>query len=107
LANGIHEDSIAIAGQGISDIYLLHGSQQSKASKPPFTGVFSGIAYTVKTNGFFALYDGLGVTLLFSIPKAGIRFGGHLNFISLWPSFLLQEILGVKIFFVVKTENSQ
>mmetsp|Transcript_7722 Transcript_7722/g.8190 ORF Transcript_7722/g.8190 Transcript_7722/m.8190 type:complete len:293 (+) Transcript_7722:87-965(+) len=50
---------------------------QSKTSKPPFTGVLSGIVYTVKNKGFFALYDGLGVTLLFSIPKAGIRFGAN------------------------------
>jgi solute carrier family 25 citrate transporter 1 len=43
----------------------------------PFNGVASGIVYTVKKSGFLSLYDGLGVTLLFSIPKAGIRFGGN------------------------------
>lgn len=36
-----------------------------------------GIKYTVRTHGFLALYDGLSVTLLFSVPKAGIRFGGN------------------------------
>lgn len=52
---------------------------QTKAPgvKPPFTGVISGILYTVKTTGFFSLYNGLGVTLLFSVPKAGIRFGAN------------------------------
>lgn len=45
--------------------------------KPPFTGVISGLVYTVKTTGFFSLYNGLGVTLVGSIPKAGIRFGGN------------------------------
>eukprot|EP01084_Bolivina_argentea_P155770 271447_1 len=44
---------------------------------PKFTGVFSGIAFTVKTEGFLALYRGLFPTLLGSIPKAGIRFGGN------------------------------
>ena len=33
--------------------------------------------YTVRTTGFFSLYNGLGVTLLFSVPKAGIRFGAN------------------------------
>jgi len=36
----------------------------------------SGLAYTVRTNGFFGLYRGLAPTLIGSIPKAGIRFGG-------------------------------
>jgi solute carrier family 25 (mitochondrial citrate transporter), member 1 len=31
----------------------------------------------VKTTGFLSLYNGLGVTLVGSIPKAGIRFGGN------------------------------
>lgn len=45
--------------------------------KPPFTGVYSGLVYTVRTTGFFSLYNGLGVTLVGSIPKAGIRFGAN------------------------------
>lgn len=36
----------------------------------------SGIVYTVRTNGFFSLYRGLAPTLIGSVPKAGIRFGG-------------------------------
>lgn len=40
-------------------------------------GVISGLVYTVKTTGFLSLYNGLGVTLVGSIPKAGIRFGGN------------------------------
>lgn len=45
--------------------------------KPVYTGVVSGLVYTVRTTGFFSLYNGLGVTLVGSIPKAGIRFGGN------------------------------
>lgn len=41
------------------------------------TGVISGLTYTVKTTGFLSLYNGLGVTLVGTIPKAGIRFGGN------------------------------
>ena len=48
-----------------------------KGQAPPFTGVISGLVYTVKTTGFFSLYNGLGVTLVGSVPKAGIRFGGN------------------------------
>jgi solute carrier family 25 citrate transporter 1 len=32
--------------------------------KPPFTGVWSGLTYTVRTTGFLSLYNGLGVTLV-------------------------------------------
>ncbi|KAL7527110.1 hypothetical protein ACHAWF_002043, partial [Thalassiosira exigua] len=41
----------------------------------PYKDMVSGVLYTVKTLGFFALYYGLTPTLLGSIPKAGIRFG--------------------------------
>lgn len=41
----------------------------------PYTDMISGILYTVKTLGFFALYYGLTPTLIGAIPKAGIRFG--------------------------------
>ena len=44
---------------------------------PPYSGVFSGIAYTVRQTGFFSLYRGLEPTLIGSVPKAGIRFGGN------------------------------
>jgi len=37
----------------------------------------TGLSYTVRTTGFLSLYSGLGITLLFSIPKAGIRFGSN------------------------------
>lgn len=43
----------------------------------PFTGIYSGLVYTVRTTGFLSLYNGLTVTLVGSIPKAGIRFGGN------------------------------
>jgi solute carrier family 25 citrate transporter 1 len=43
--------------------------------KLPYTGMISGLSYTVRTTGFFSLYRGLAPTLLGSVPKAGIRFG--------------------------------
>ena len=43
--------------------------------KLPYSGMVSGLSYTVRTTGFFSLYRGLAPTLLGSIPKAGIRFG--------------------------------
>jgi solute carrier family 25 citrate transporter 1 len=55
----------------------LQLQKKTTGVKPPFTGVISGLVYTVKTTGFFSLYRGLGVTLIGSIPKAGIRFGGN------------------------------
>ena len=47
----------------------------AKNSKLPYTGMISGLSYTVRTTGFLSLYRGLAPTLLGSIPKAGIRFG--------------------------------
>lgn len=47
---------------------------------PPFTGIGSGLVYTVRTTGFLSLYNGLAPVLLFSVPKAGIRFGGNTYF---------------------------
>jgi solute carrier family 25 (mitochondrial citrate transporter), member 1 len=41
----------------------------------PYTGMISGLRYTVQTTGFLSLYRGLAPTLIGSIPKAGIRFG--------------------------------
>jgi len=32
--------------------------------KPLYTGVISGLKYTVQTTGFLSLYRGLGVTLV-------------------------------------------
>lgn len=43
----------------------------------PYKGVWEGLVYTCRTTGFLSLYRGLGVTLIGSIPKAGIRFGGN------------------------------
>jgi solute carrier family 25 (mitochondrial citrate transporter), member 1 len=47
----------------------------AKLSAPPYTGMISGLRYTVQTTGFFSLYRGLAPTLIGSVPKAGIRFG--------------------------------
>ncbi|KAJ8611961.1 hypothetical protein CTAYLR_004409 [Chrysophaeum taylorii] len=51
---------------------------------PPFTGIGSGLVYTVRTTGFFSLYNGLAPVLIFSIPKAGIRFGANTYFKNLF-----------------------
>ena len=32
--------------------------------QPPYTGMISGLTYTVKTTGFLSLYKGLSVTLV-------------------------------------------
>lgn len=53
---------------------------------PPFTSIGSGLVYTVRTTGFFSLYNGLAPVLLFSIPKAGIRFGANTYFKNLFRS---------------------
>lgn len=46
-----------------------------KTGKLPYTGMISGLTYTVKETGFLSLYRGLAPTLVGSMPKAGIRFG--------------------------------
>jgi solute carrier family 25 citrate transporter 1 len=46
-----------------------------KGAKVPYTGMISGLSYTVRTTGFLSLYRGLAPTLIGSVPKAGIRFG--------------------------------
>lgn len=46
-----------------------------RTGKLPYTGMISGLSYTVRTTGFLSLYRGLAPTLLGSMPKAGIRFG--------------------------------
>ena len=52
-------------------------SKAPGGAAPPFTGIASGLSHTVRTQGFFALYTGLTPTLIFSVPKAGIRFGAN------------------------------
>ena len=41
----------------------------------PYTSMYGGLRYTVRTTGALSLFTGLTPTLLFSAPKAGIRFG--------------------------------
>lgn len=48
---------------------------RAKGVKLPYTGMISGLSYTVRTTGFLSLYRGLAPTLVGSVPKAGIRFG--------------------------------
>ena len=49
---------------------------QLKTKTPKYTGIVSCAQYTLKTTGFLSFYRGMLVTLIGSIPKAGIRFGG-------------------------------
>lgn len=58
-------------------VYEMQPKAVAGAPPPPFTGVLGGLSYTVRTTGFLSLYRGLGVTLIFSMPKAGIRFGAN------------------------------
>jgi len=53
----------------------LQLQSKAKGAPLPYTGMISGLTYTVKTTGFFSLYRGLAPTLIGSMPKAGIRFG--------------------------------
>jgi solute carrier family 25 citrate transporter 1 len=53
----------------------LQLQSKAKGAKLPYTGMISGLSYTVRTTGFTSLYRGLAPTLIGSIPKAGIRFG--------------------------------
>jgi len=59
---------------------------QSKAvgDVPKFHGIIGCARYTIQTHGFFAFYRGLGPILAFSIPKAGIRFGGYKYFANMF-----------------------
>lgn len=53
----------------------LQLQSRAKGAQLPYTGMISGLKYTVQHTGFLSLYRGLAPTLLGSIPKAGIRFG--------------------------------
>jgi solute carrier family 25 citrate transporter 1 len=53
----------------------LQLQSNTKGAQLPYTGMISGLSYTVRTTGFLSLYRGLAPTLIGSIPKAGIRFG--------------------------------
>jgi solute carrier family 25 citrate transporter 1 len=53
----------------------LQLQSKAKGAKLPYTGMVSGLSYTVRTTGFLSLYRGLAPTLIGSVPKAGIRFG--------------------------------
>jgi hypothetical protein len=56
--------------------------RRTEVSMPQRLSGYSGCVnrYTVRSTGFFSLYKGLTPTLLGSIPKAGIRFGGNSYF---------------------------
>jgi len=60
--------------------YIKTQLQLRSAANLPYSGVYSGIGYTIRTTGFMSLYRGLLPSLLGSIPKAGIRFGGNTYF---------------------------
>jgi solute carrier family 25 citrate transporter 1 len=53
----------------------LQLQSNTKGVKLPYSGMVSGLAFTVRTTGFLSLYRGLAPTLIGSVPKAGIRFG--------------------------------
>ena len=53
----------------------LQLQSRTKGAQLPYTGMISGLTYTVRNTGFLSLYRGLAPTLIGSIPKAGIRFG--------------------------------
>ena len=90
LADGVYQNAAAVTKGGRrcrTSLYRYstrHDFRQILITSPlhwflcsSISGVISGLVYTVKTTGFLSLYNGLGVTLVGSIPKAGIRFGGN------------------------------
>ena len=56
-------------------LQLQSKSKKAGIEKPKFTGIVSGLRYTISNHGFFALYNGSGIALLLNPVKAGIRFG--------------------------------
>lgn len=73
--------SIAGCAEAIAVWPMENIKTQMQLHKPgaprPFKGVLEGMQYTVRTTGFLSLYNGLAVTIIGTIPKAGIRFGGN------------------------------
>ena len=73
---GFDEDGIIVSSETVQVVKCESAAEEAEPDLPiPYTGMISGIVYTVKEHGFSALYHGLSPTLLGSIPKAGIRFG--------------------------------
>eukprot|EP00635_Sarcinochrysidales_sp_CCMP3193_P001503 CAMPEP_0118896338 /NCGR_PEP_ID=MMETSP1166-20130328/4253_1 /TAXON_ID=1104430 /ORGANISM="Chrysoreinhardia sp, Strain CCMP3193" /LENGTH=286 /DNA_ID=CAMNT_0006835395 /DNA_START=84 /DNA_END=944 /DNA_ORIENTATION=- len=66
---------------------------------PPFTSIGGGLVYTVRKTGFLSLYNGLAPVLLFSVPKAGIRFGANTYFKNLFRDKVSGKITMLKSFF--------
>jgi solute carrier family 25 (mitochondrial citrate transporter), member 1 len=54
---------------------LLQLQQNGSGNK--YNGMIDCAKKQIKTNGIFGLYKGLSTALLFSIPKASIRFGSY------------------------------
>ena len=52
----------------------------------PYTSIYAGLRYTVRTTGALSLFTGLTPTLLLSAPKAGIRFGTNQQLRSTRPA---------------------
>ena len=89
LANGIHQDSTSATESCRRSETSVHRSVEflhepleydfsSMSSTSCFNiGVISGLVYTVKTTGFLSLHNGLGVTLVGSIPKGSHSSRDH------------------------------
>jgi len=76
IAGGV-ESTVVWPMEYIKTQLQLHEKVKVGGQAPKFTGIYSCARYTVKTSGVLSLYRGLGPILAFSIPKAGIRFGGY------------------------------
>jgi solute carrier family 25 (mitochondrial citrate transporter), member 1 len=50
---------------------------QKNGSEKEYTGMIDCAKKQIKKNGIFGLYKGLSTALIFSIPKASIRFGSY------------------------------
>ena len=67
--------------------------------QPPFSSIGGGLVYTVRRTGFLSLYNGLAPVLLFSVPKAGIRFGANTYFKNLFRDEKTGHLSMTKAFF--------
>jgi len=98
---GFDEDGIMVSNETVQVVKCESADEEVEPDLPvPYTGMISGIVYTVREHGFSALYHGLSPTLLGSIPKAGIRFGLFAWFSALLSAWQGQNLSATAIYFL-------
>jgi len=98
---GFDEDGIMVSNETVQVVKCESADEEVEPDLPvPYTGMISGIVYTVREHGFSALYHGLSPTLLGSIPKAGIRFGLFAWFSALLSAWQGNNLSATAIYFL-------